>query len=90
MRTITATDASRNFKLLLDAVEGGESIAITRGGKTIAEIHPQLRRTAHEFLAAVRDLPEPSSGNSTDVEEFFTELRSAPDDGWKQRPWNLL
>jgi len=38
VRTITATEASRNFAGLLDAVEAGETVVITRGGRRIARI----------------------------------------------------
>ena len=40
MRTMTATEASRSFAALLDEVERGEQIVITRGGRRIAAIGP--------------------------------------------------
>jgi prevent-host-death family protein len=40
VRTITATEASRNFKAVLDAVEHGETIVVTRGHKRIAVLNP--------------------------------------------------
>jgi antitoxin (DNA-binding transcriptional repressor) of toxin-antitoxin stability system len=39
MRTMTATEASRNFAELLDAIERGETVTITRG------------RAGHDFEA---------------------------------------
>jgi antitoxin (DNA-binding transcriptional repressor) of toxin-antitoxin stability system len=58
MRTITATEASRNFKLLLNAVERGESVAIMRGGNIIAEVHPRPQPNAKAFFEAVEQLPK--------------------------------
>lgn len=40
MRTVTLAEASRSFDALLDAVESGESVVITRGGKRVALIRP--------------------------------------------------
>jgi prevent-host-death family protein len=40
MRTVTATEASRAFAALLDEVEHGETVVVTRGGKRIATIGP--------------------------------------------------
>lgn len=40
VRTVTATEASRSFAALLDEVERGETVVVTRGGKRIASIGP--------------------------------------------------
>ena len=40
MRVITATEASRSFAALLDEVERGQTIVVTRGGRRIAAIGP--------------------------------------------------
>jgi prevent-host-death family protein len=53
MRTMTATEASRGFSDLLDAVERGETIRITRGGETIAEVTPARRKTGRDLDAAL-------------------------------------
>ncbi len=69
---MTATDVARNFSLVLDAVAGGETIVITRGGRRVAELTPMpagngaavreaLRRHAPDpdwadDMEAVRDL----------------------------------
>ena len=77
MRTITATEASRNFKKLLDAVEGGESVAITRGGETIAEISPRRRKTAKDLFDALDklDLPPLKPEEVNDLEHAIEEAR---------------
>jgi prevent-host-death family protein len=41
MRTIRASEAKTRFLSLLDDVERGETVLITRHGKTIARISPQ-------------------------------------------------
>lgn len=40
MRLMTATEASRGFAAVLDSVEHGETIVVTRGGRRIAVIGP--------------------------------------------------
>ena len=40
MRTITATEAARNFADVLDEAERGETIIVTRGGRRVATIGP--------------------------------------------------
>ncbi len=37
MRTMTATEASQRFSDLLDAIERGESVVVTRGNRPVAE-----------------------------------------------------
>ncbi len=40
MLTITATEASRTFAALLDQIERGEQVVITRGGRRVAQMGP--------------------------------------------------
>ena len=40
MRTVTATEAARNFADVLDQAEHGETIIVTRGGRRVATIGP--------------------------------------------------
>lgn len=42
MRKVTATELKANLAALLGDVERGEVIEITRHGKTIARIHPEV------------------------------------------------
>ena len=60
MRTVTATEASRNFKKLLDEVEAGESISITRGGVTVAEVNPAYSHTGDEMAKALAAFIDPN------------------------------
>ena len=59
MRTITATEASRDFSDLLDAIEHGETVTITRGNHAVAEIRPARRRTGANLRAALEHIPPP-------------------------------
>jgi prevent-host-death family protein len=40
VREVTASEASRNFSAVLDSVESGETIVVTRAGRRIASIAP--------------------------------------------------
>ncbi len=51
MRTVTATEASRSFAALLDKVERGETVVVTRGGKRIASIGPASSGNGAEVMA---------------------------------------
>jgi antitoxin (DNA-binding transcriptional repressor) of toxin-antitoxin stability system len=42
MRQIPDLEAQADFDRLLEDVERGESILITRNGRTIARIHPEM------------------------------------------------
>lgn len=68
---MTATEASRGFSDLLDAVERGETIRITRGGESIAEIVPARRKTGRDLDAAL--------GPSRLDEDFAREIRELRD-----------
>jgi prevent-host-death family protein len=72
MRTMTATDASRKFSDLLDAVERGETFTVTRGNRAVAEIGPARRRTGANLRAALADIPPPD-------DQFADDIASAVD-----------
>ncbi len=55
MKTMTATEASRSFKEVLDRVARGETIVVTRGRRRIAILSPAPEhsgRAFKDFLAA--------------------------------------
>lgn len=54
MKEWTATEASRNFAKLLDEAEGGESVAVVRGGERIAMVTPAPRANGKAVLAAMK------------------------------------
>ena len=68
MLEVTAAEAKARLSSLLDAVENGQSVVITRRGKAIAELVPRIHvRDLLPQLEALRDsLPEqPTSGVET-------------------------
>lgn len=71
MVQVTAAEAKARLSSLLDAVENGRSVMITRRGKAIAELVPRcLERDLLPQLRALRNsLPEQ---NSTAVETIKT------------------
>lgn len=82
MKTMTATEASRHFSDLLDAVERGETIMIVRGSHPVAEIGPAHRRTGADLRAALAGVPPPDEEFSRHIAEAVTLLRSEVIDPW--------
>ena len=65
---VTVAEAKAKLSSLLDAVEAGQAVVITRRGKAIAELVPRIHvRDLLPQLAALRaSLPEqPTSGVDT-------------------------
>lgn len=81
MRTITATEASRRFSDLLDAIERGEEITVMRGGKPVAEIRPPRRSTGRDLGAALRSTPRLDEDFADDVDSGLAMLTPA------ENPW---
>jgi prevent-host-death family protein len=81
MRTVTATEASRKFSDLLDAIEAGETITITRGNHPIAEIGPARQRTGADLRAALVGTTPPDDAFEQNVAEAVGYL-AAGEDPW--------
>lgn len=66
-----------NLDELLDRVEAGETVRVTRDGRPVAELRPlaedEPRLTTAEIIELRRQLP------STDLEEFRRDLDSIVD-----------
>lgn len=56
MREIPASEAKTRLARLLDEVERGETVAITRHGRRIARIVPEKQRRREEIEAAIADM----------------------------------
>ena len=82
MRTMTATEASRRFSDLLDAIEHGETVIITRGSHAVAEIGPARRRTGADLRAALSDLPPPDDRFADDIAGAVALLTNEGRDPW--------
>jgi prevent-host-death family protein len=82
--TVTATHAARNFASLLDAVEHGETVVVTRDGVPVGRLAPDRSTTADRLKAALREHPA-DAGFADDLTAVHADLRSAFSDevrGW--------
>jgi prevent-host-death family protein len=82
--TVTATHAARNFANLLDAVEHGETVVVTRDGVPVGRFTPERRTSADQLKAALREHPA-DSGFADDLLATHTDTRSSFSDevrGW--------
>jgi prevent-host-death family protein len=80
MREIQASEAKTHLPQLLDDVERGQTLIITRHGRRIARIVPELDRRQEEIdkaLAGIRELRQ-RTGRIT-----VKQLLSARDEGRK-------
>ena len=80
MRHIQASEAKTHLPQLLDDVERGETLIITRHGRRIARIVPELDRRQEEIdksLSAIRELRKRTGRIA------LSELLSARDEGRK-------
>lgn len=82
MRTISATEASRRFSDLLDAIEAGDTVTVTRGNRPIAEIRPAQRRTGRDLRAALADIPPPDERFAADIADAIGHLTDEEPDPW--------
>ena len=81
MRTVTATHASRGFSDLLDAVERGETVQVTRAGHVVAELRPASPSTGRRLRDALEGLPALDEDLESDIASATALLT---DDGG---PW---
>jgi len=51
---VTATEASRSFAALLDAVEGGETVVVTQSGRDVPSIGPATAGNGADVVALLR------------------------------------
>ena len=86
MKTMTATEASRNFSAMLDLVADGETIRITRGNRILAEVTPARPRMAADLRAAIRaaNLPPLDDELAGDIESAL-EMLTVGSDPWQDR-----
>lgn len=83
MRTLTATEASRGFKALLDSVERGhEEITITRGGHPIAKISPMRTRTWAQIRDGLAKVAIPGDDSLESEITAARNLLTGPEDPW--------
>lgn len=84
MVTVTATHAARNFASLLDAVEHGETVVVTRDGVPVGRLVPDRSTAADRLKAALREHPA-DGGFADDLSAVHADLRATFSDevrGW--------
>lgn len=86
MRTMTATEASRNFSGLLDLVQSGETVRITRGNVPVAEVGPARRHTGADLEAAIltAGLPRLDDDFERDIAEAVAMVAEDGSDPWDE------
>ena len=82
MRMVTATEASRHFSDLLDAVERGETVTIMRGSRPVAEIGPARRRMGADLRAALAGTTPPDDAFVKSISEAMSMVVSEEGDPW--------
>jgi prevent-host-death family protein len=76
MREVPASAAKTHLARLLDAVERGETIAITRHGRRVARIVPEIERRRAEIEAAIADMRELAKENGpASIDEILQWVR---------------
>lgn len=77
MREVRASEAKTRLPQLLDEVEHGETIVITRRGRRIARIVPEVQRRQDGIDEAIADLKElgKETGKAT-AEEILSLIRA--------------
>ena len=80
MREIQASDAKARLPQLLDDVERGETLIITRHGRAIARIVPEANRRQEEVDRALTSIRE---RRKRTVKTTLEEILSAKEEGRK-------
>ena len=86
MREVTASEASRNFSAVLDSVERGEIIVVTRGGRRVASIAPTPAATG-AALNAVLTRWRGAAALDDDFAESIDTARAAASTEDDRDPW---
>jgi len=84
MKTISATVASRGFSEVLDSVERGETIRITRDGRPVAEMRPIAARTGRALRAALAEVPALDESVEADIAAAVALATSEVSGAWPE------
>jgi prevent-host-death family protein len=82
MRTISATEASRRFSDLLDAIEAGETVRVTRGNHPVADISPARLRTGRDLRVALEGSVHLDEDFAADIASALGLLTAEREDPW--------
>jgi len=77
MKYVGVSEARVHLSRLLDEVETGETITITRRGRPVARIVPigRRRRTTHEAIEAIREFGKSHTLGDLTIKELIEEGR---------------
>jgi prevent-host-death family protein len=78
MREIQASEAKTHLPRLLDEVERGETLIITRHGRAIARLVPEVDEKREDIRRAIAEMKELAKGSGKISVE---EILSARDEG---------
>jgi prevent-host-death family protein len=87
VREVTASEASRNFSAVLDSVERGETIVVTRAGRRVASIAPAPAATG-AALNAVLTRWRGAAALDDDFAESVGTARTAASTEYDRDPWS--
>jgi prevent-host-death family protein len=77
--TVGAFEAKTHLSELLDRVEAGEEVTITRHGSPVAQLVPVRKRTSREArraaIQAIRNLAKGNTLAATTIKDLITEGR---------------
>lgn len=86
VKRMTATEVARNFSAVLDEVENGEEIEITRGKKVIASIrHVEQKKTAGALLQLIKERHEKHGPMDDEAYAVYQEILVE-----RHAPYNLV
>lgn len=86
MKRMTATEVSRNFSAVLDEVENGEEIEITRGKKVIATLKKEEAKSPGAALIAMfKDRHEKYGPMDDETYAVYQEILAE-----RHAPYNLV
>ena len=86
-RTLSATEASRNFSEVMNRVKyRGESFIVERGGERICEVRPTspARFTGADLVALLRSLSAVDEDYLDVVEELTRSQKKLPKSKWER------
>ena len=75
MDTVSLADAKAHLSALIDRVEAGETVTITRRGKEVARLSPPVRPREQIDPEELRALTDTMPMRNTDAGEFMRRLR---------------
>jgi prevent-host-death family protein len=78
MKQVGVYDAKTNLAKLLDEVERGETVTITRHGRPVAKLVPVTganKRTVEETIQAIREFRRGRSLGGLNIKELIEEGR---------------